>query len=144
MNFDSTVRTLVAVLAVSSACASGCADFRRGPYWDQTDTDATEDTDGATGSGAPTFALDVYPLFEVGCEHCHAPEESAGGTGFLVLPDIDATFDITLDFVDPNDPPASQLLMKTAGQAHGGGIIYESKSDEFDTILRWIEEGTPP
>jgi hypothetical protein len=121
--------------------ASGCADFVRGEYW------ASEDESGdATGvDGMYGYADDVHALLDSGCERCHAPANSAGNTAFLILSDdVDASYASTVAFIDPDDPPASRLLAKTAGTGHGGGVVFDDRSPEYALILAWIEQGAAP
>ncbi|HLT40410.1 MAG TPA: hypothetical protein VK034_29225, partial [Enhygromyxa sp.] len=55
---------VIAILLLASACA----DFKRGEYWELDDTPADEGADGEY-----TFAADVHPLLDAGCERCHGP-----------------------------------------------------------------------
>jgi hypothetical protein len=127
---------LIPFLAMSSACA----DFKRGEYWG---LDELASTSG--GEGEYSYAADIHPLLDAGCERCHAPGNSAEHTDFLILTDdLAASYTSTLEFVDLDNPAASQLLGKMAGSAHGGGVIYDDRTPEYDLTLAWIEQGAPP
>lgn len=119
---------------------AACADFKRGEYWEL--DDAPADEGGVEGEYG--YSAHVHPLLDTGCERCHAPGKSASHTGFLITADIEASHASTLEFVDLDDPAASRLLSKTAGQAHGGGVIYDDRSPEYALILAWIEQGAKP
>lgn len=134
---------IVAPLVLVVALASACGGFRRGAYWEEasgTDTDSAADTD----ADAPTFADDVHPLLIDGCAPCHAPGASAGDTGLVLAGDLDADLESALDFIDAEEPAASRLLTKGAGQGHAGGTIFASTGPEAQVILAWIAAGTPP
>ena len=126
--------TLVLVLL-----SSACADFKRGEYWDLGETAGEQADDGQY-----TYAADVHPLLDAGCERCHAPGTSAESTGFLIyVDDLEASYASTIDFVDLDSPAESRLLSKMAGVAHGGGVIFDDHSPEYDLTLAWIEQGAP-
>jgi hypothetical protein len=127
-------------LILALLLASGCADFKRGEYWDLGET-AGEGAD----DGQYTYAADVHPLLDAGCERCHAPGNSAESTGFLILSDdTEPSYASTLEFVDLERPADSRLLSKMAGDAHGGGVIFDDRSPEYDLTLAWIEQGAAP
>lgn len=98
---------------------------------------------GAPGEGL-SYAEAIDELMISGCDRCHGEGESAAGTGFVLTTDVDANYATCLDFVDLDAPESSRLLSKGAGQGHGGGTIYDSRSSEYATILQWIEEGAAP
>ena len=131
-----------ALLALASTLA--CADFSRGDYWDL--DGGAEDSAGDAGGedGEYGYIADVHPLLDAGCERCHGPGNSASNTSYLVSDDIAASYASALDFVDLDNPGASRLLSKTAGQGHGGGTIFDDRSAEYDLILAWIDQGAPP
>lgn len=150
--------------------ALGCAGFRRGEYWDDSSEssaapdddgdDGTPQTTGGEGSGGsgdgdtgastgappegPSFAADVLPLLDAGCERCHASDGAASHTSFLLDVDEQTAYETTLDFVDLDQPEDSPLLLKGAGLGHTGGAIYDEHSAEHATILEWIEQGAMP
>ncbi|MCA9649387.1 MAG: hypothetical protein KC501_05730 [Myxococcales bacterium] len=158
---------LLAVLVGTVACA----DFRRGDYWVEPGSDeegggseggatssspepdtgegpGDEGTASSGGSGdgpsALSFALDVYPLLEAGCERCHSPDGQANATSFILDGDVEAAYATTLELVDLDDPDGSRLLAKTAGLGHTGGVIFDDRSSQYETILAWIEQGANP
>jgi hypothetical protein len=119
----------------------GCADFKRGAYWD-VDGDDDGDLDGTGDAGELRYAADIHPLLDAGCERCHAATNSAGNTGYLVeSDDIESSYATALEFVDLDAPADSRLLTKMAGQNHGAGVIFDDRSPEYDLTLAWIEQG---
>jgi hypothetical protein len=132
------LRVLLASCVVCSVV--GCADFRRGAYWDdvEADEDAADETEGVDGE--LRFGADVYPLLVDGCASCHEP----GALDYVVSGDIDETYDATVRIVDIVDPTSSRLLHKTRGDGHGGGAVYDRMSEEYAVILSWIEQGAVP
>lgn len=130
-------------LGLCLGVAAACADFERGPRWDDDDSGASDAGTGDPSDGL-SYADGIDALLVSGCERCHAPGASAGGTGFVLTTDVDANYLQALDFVNLEDPGASRLLSKAAGQGHGGGTIYDSRSNEYDSILEWIEGGAAP
>ncbi len=118
-----------------------CADFKRGPYWDVAGAgDTAGDADEPLG-----YAADIHPLLDSGCRRCHAPGQSAADTGFLIhSDDVMLSYASALEQVDLDDPGASRLLTKAAGSGHGGGAIFDERSDEYGLLLAWIERGAAP
>ena len=136
---------------------AGCADFRRGPYWDEDTSGDGGGVDGGndggddsgtappgTGTDGSSFAIDIYPLVRAGCERCHSPTGVANGTEFIVEDDVDATYQSTLAFVETSEPSSSRVLSKATGAGHTGGVIFDERSQEYQTILQWIEQGALP
>lgn len=167
------MRTYLLALAATLGVFTGCAGFERGEYWRETSSStggAMEDTSttpmstsgaetgadeegeastglGSTGGGLPatSYADEIHGLMVAGCERCHEPNGSANDTGLIVLADDPAaSYELVVDFVDTAQPSSSRLLTKGAGQGHGGGTIYDDRSAEYDTILRWIDTGASP
>jgi hypothetical protein len=138
MSSESRVWKHLWVLVVASSVV-GCADFRRGAYWDDADDD---DANGVTGEaeGELSFESDVYPLLVDGCQSCHEP----GALDYVVSDDVDETYQATVTIVDFDRPDDSRLLVKTRGDGHGGGTVYDRSSDEYAVILSWIREGAVP
>lgn len=104
----------------------------------------------ALPDGRPVyFVRDVAPIFDQeGCSGgaCHG--KFGGGQGRLQLSLM--TLAPVVDFpgleplVDLQNPEASLLLRKPTAQVpHGGGRRFKQGSDEYDTILSWIENGCP-
>jgi hypothetical protein len=100
-----------------------------------------------------TFERDVLPLLgRAGCNAgaCHG--KARGQNGFqLSLLGFDADFDhaaLTREArgrrVFPAAPQNSLLLLKASARvAHGGGKRFEPASVHYETLLRWIADGTP-
>jgi hypothetical protein len=130
-----------AALILSLTLISACADFKRGAYWEP-------EQDGAGEGGAEgeySYAADVHSLLDAGCERCHAPGNSADNTDFLIVSaDLEGSYASTLEFVNLDSPADSRLLSKAAGKAHGGGVIFDDRSPEYDLMLAWIEQGAMP
>ena len=140
---SSRIRTAwrAAALAGSVCVLVACADFERGEYWQQ--AEESGESGGATGELG--YALDVHPLLDAGCERCHAAGESAGNTQFLLVSDdAEASYESTVEFIDLDSPGDSRLLAKMAGKGHGGGVIFDESSGEYELVLAWIEQGAPP
>jgi hypothetical protein len=99
------------------------------------------------------FANDIVPLLtRHGCNAggCHG--KASGQNGFkLSLFGFDPAFDynaLTREGrgrrVFPAAPDASLLLTKPSGQApHGGGRRLAQGSEDYQTLRRWIAQGTP-
>src|SRR5260370_1261358 len=108
----------------------------------------------AAASEAVSFNTDVVPLLtKLGCNSggCHGKATGQNGFKLSLL-----GFEPELDFeaivqeaggrrVFPASPPHSLLLLKATGSlAHGGGKRLEIGSDDYQVLLRWIENGAPP
>ena len=99
------------------------------------------------------FANDVEPVFSrFGCNAggCHG--KASGQNGFkLSLFGFDATFDYNAIVkeargrrVFPASPERSLLLLKPTGLApHGGGRLFKTDSEAYQTIQSWIAQGMP-
>jgi hypothetical protein len=100
------------------------------------------------------FATDVVPvLTRLGCNSggCHGKATGQNGFRLSLLgfePDVD--FQAIVQEARgrrllPSDPRRSLLLLKaTAAVAHGGGKRLDAGSPDYQTLLRWIENGSPP
>jgi len=100
-----------------------------------------------------SFSLDVQPILTArGCNQgaCHG--KARGQNGFqLSLLGFDDEFDYASIVknargrrVFPASPERSLLLLKGSGQLpHGGGVRLEPGTNEYQTLLRWIAQGTP-
>jgi hypothetical protein len=100
-----------------------------------------------------SFELQVQPILAArGCSAgaCHG--KARGQNGFqLSLLSFDPEFDyasLVLHArgrrVFPGAPEHSLLLLKATAQApHGGGERFSLNSEEYKTLLAWIEQGTP-
>jgi hypothetical protein len=100
------------------------------------------------------FATDVVPvLTRLGCNSggCHGKATGQNGFRLSLLgfePDVD--FQAVVQEARgrrllPSDPRRSLLLLKaTAAVAHGGGKRLDAGSPDYQTLLHWIESGSPP
>ena len=107
----------------------------------------------ATVSRDVSFRLDVMPIFmKSGCNtgSCHGA--ARGKDGFhLSLFGYDPTGDyykLTRQLVgrriDVAVPEKSLVLEKATGEVdHTGGQVFTADSDDYRTMLRWIEAGAP-
>ena len=100
-----------------------------------------------------SFELDVQPILTAhGCNAgaCHGKQRGQNGFQLSLLgfdPDFDYTA-ITQSArgrrVFPASPQRSLLLLKPSGQVpHGGGQLLEAGGDDYNTLLKWIEQGLP-
>nr|WP_236649856.1 DUF1549 domain-containing protein [Rhodopirellula sp. SM50] len=101
-----------------------------------------------------SFVNDVVPvLTKAGCNAgvCHA-KAGGGQNGFqLSLLGFEPLEDYQHLVHEgrgrrlfPLDPARSLLLAKAAGEVpHGGGVRIEKGSPNYDTLLRWIQAGSP-
>lgn len=99
------------------------------------------------------FGLDVMPaLTKGGCNSGSCHGASRGQRGFrLSVFGFDPAgdyFRITREFVgrriDLARPAASLLLAKPSEQVvHGGGQRFDSDSEMYGVLLRWLEQGAP-
>ncbi len=99
------------------------------------------------------FASDLVPIFtRYGCNTggCHG--KAAGQNGFHLSlfgydPEGDylaVTRDATGRRIDLMEPESSLLLQKATGMAaHGGGMRFSQRSDAYQTLVSWIQAGTP-
>jgi hypothetical protein len=112
------------------------------------------ESDAAEQAGTPvSFELDVMPILTArGCNQgaCHG--KARGQNGFqLSLLGFDPDFDYAAltqqargRRVFPASPQRSLLLQKgTAQVPHGGGVRLPADGDDYQTLLRWIHQGTP-
>lgn len=86
------------------------------------------------------FATLVYPIMLDTCagSSCHAPANDFPLTVFS--DDVSATYDRAIQFVNVDDPPASQLLTVPVGN----GFIEGPGDSRYDTILAWIAGTSAP
>jgi hypothetical protein len=139
MTSERGLRIVVALLAFGA----GCADVSRGPAAPAVDAGAGE---GGVVSpdAAVSFASDVHGILIGSCQPCHADGAEAGDTTFLLSGDAAADLTAATLFVDVNAPVSSRLLAKMSGRGHGGGTLYAAGTPEYETVLRWIQEGARP
>ena len=131
------------IVVVLLALGAGCADFSRGP--------APAAVDAGVGEGgvvspdaAVSFATGVHGILIGSCQSCHADGAEAGDTTFLLTGDAAVDMSATTRFVEVNAPASSRLLAKMSGRGHGGGTLYAAGTPEYETVLRWIQEGARP
>ena len=122
----------VAVLIISLFLA-GCGSenpFSRGP-------ETVDDLiDNPLDSENVSFSQHVMPVLN-SCTSCHR----SGAGGWTYNGGAGAHTSV-LGFINRNDPAQSSLLIKaTGGNNHGGGSLFSTTSSEYETILRWIEQG---
>ena len=137
---------LGSVLSTAVLLSGGCADFSRGAAAsaavDASATDgAASETGGVSSDAALSFATDVHHIVTATCQPCHAQGQQAGGTGLVLTGDPQADYAAVLAFVDTSAAAASRLLAKMSGNGHGGGTLYAAGTPEYQTVLRWIQEG---
>ena len=102
---------------------------------------------------AISFELDIMPILTArGCNAgaCHGKQRGQNGFQLSLL-----GFDPEFDFaaltregrgrrVFPADSERSLLLRKgSARMPHGGGVRLPYRGEDYVTLLRWIELGTP-
>jgi hypothetical protein len=123
----------------------GCADVERGPRTPRPDAgpDLAPAEAGAADTGGVAFAA-VYPLIDDGCKRCHMPGGMAASSTFQLSGQAATDYPGVRALVDPMAPAGSRLLAKTAGQGHGGGVIYRAGSTEYAALLAWVEGGAAP
>jgi hypothetical protein len=127
------------ILLLASLLTGACADLERGPAAPSPDAAADGAGDGGTASFAPAHAV-LTGL----CAHCHAAGQAAGNTTLLLVGDASDDLATARRFVDLDHPTASRLLVKAAGQGHGGGTVLRADSPEYAALLAWIQSGAGP
>jgi hypothetical protein len=106
------------------------------------------------GLAHPYFNTDVVPILtRLGCNSggCHGKATGQNGFKLSLLgfePDLDYAAIVQEARgrrIFPAAPQRSLVLLKATGTlAHGGGKRLEIGSEDYQTLLRWIEAGTPP
>jgi hypothetical protein len=132
-------------LLVAALLGMGCADVDRGPRTPVPDAApdvAPAEAGGATDSGI-SFAT-VWPLIDGGCRRCHMTGGMAASSALLLTGQAATDYPLVRALVDTAAPAGSRLLAKTAGQGHGGGVIYGAGTTEFAALLAWIQGGAAP
>jgi len=134
----SLLRTLLCAIAIVTSAAVALAG---------------DDQPAAATRSVPSFELDILPILTArGCNQgaCHG--KSRGQNGFqLSLLAFDPEFDFQALTQQARGrrvflaaPEHSLMLLKaTAKLPHGGGLRLETSSDDYRTLLRWIERGAP-
>jgi hypothetical protein len=142
--------SLARLLCITVCVGGACADWSRGSSaFDPADAATVSDAGATDGSGqspdvALSFAHPVHGLLTAACQSCHAQGQQAGTTLFLLTGDSSADYASVSAFIDVGAPTSSRLLAKMAGRGHGGGTLYATDAPEYQTVLRWIQEGARP
>lgn len=136
-----TSRRAIQLASVMFALAVGCADFSRGP--EPVAVDGGADDGGAPNTDAAVSFADVHAILVDSCQRCHSAGGEAGDTTFLLTGDATADFTTVSGFVSVDAPASSRLLAKMSGNGHGGGTVHAAGTPEYQTVLRWIQEGAP-
>ena len=91
-----------------------------------------------------SFEADVRTLLLDDCEVCHSAGGVAASTDLLLGGSSEQDLASVKMFVDVDDPDGSALLAKMRGEAHGGGVRFADDSEQYATIVAWIEGGAAP
>ena len=101
-----------------------------------------------------SFNTDIVPLLtKLGCNGggCHGKATGQNGFKLSLL-----GFEPAQDYESivreargrrwfPASPSRSLLLLKATGEsAHGGGVRLAQDSEDYRTLVRWLEQGAPP
>jgi hypothetical protein len=132
-----------AALLVAALAPLACADFERGPAAVALDAGAGSDAMPEGDGAALSFATDVSPLLAP-CARCHVTGQEAGDTKLLFSGNAATDYATVATFVDTSAPSSSRLLAKMSGMGHEGGQVYATDSPEYQTVLRWIQQGARP
>jgi len=93
---------------------------------------------GNTGNTTVSFNNDILPILNASCAGCHG-----GAGGFHLSTATDKWLEVT-KFVDTANPANSKLLLKATNTiSHGGGQVIAPNSQNYNTILQWIQAGAP-
>jgi hypothetical protein len=133
-------RRAVVSLVLVTGVLGGCADLSRGAANPVADAGAEQ---GEAGGGA-SFATGVHPLLLSACGGCHAAGEEAGDTGLLFSGDPAADLVRVRNFVNTDAPASSRLVAKMSGNGHQGGTVFAAGTQEYTTVLAWIQGGALP
>ncbi len=87
---------------------------------------------------ASTFAAAVHPVLMSICAACHRTGGPAAMTRFLLSGDAAADEPVARALVNPRAPDTSALLVKAAGQMHGGGAPLPAGDPRREAIVAWI------
>jgi hypothetical protein len=108
-------------------------------------------TVASTRTPPVSFVRDVMPILsKAGCNAgtCHGAQKGKGGFK-LSLRGYDPEWDhyvFTTELsgrrINRSDPAQSLVLLKPSqGVPHKGGFVLDPKSDYYQTLLRWVNEG---
>ena len=100
-----------------------------------------------------SFVNNVYPILQQKCQNCHKSGgyASTQGSKLIFNSSSEAYTAITqgqpatqgyTSFINKNSPSTSLLLKKATNSiSHGGGQVFKTTSQEYQTILNWIQQG---
>ena len=94
-----------------------------------------------TVPSAPSFRRTVHPALLQACQSCHVTGGPAGMTRLVLSGDPASDHRSVSIVVDPRDPPASPLISKAAGEAHGGGALWPRGATTATRVMAWITAG---
>ena len=104
-------------------------------------TTQTSNTPSASNSNSSTpkkFGSDVMPILTAQCKNCH------GENGRFMITSINATYNNIHALKSPMSAAGQYLLDKASGTlGHGGGVRFSTSSTQYNTIISWIDAGTP-
>lgn len=92
-------------------------------------------------STAPKYLPTIAAILANRCTSCHANNVSP--YRLTPLANTQNDFAATAGRTNGANPAASLLLTKATGQGHGGGLQLPINSPDYNTILAWIQGGTP-
>jgi hypothetical protein len=92
-------------------------------------------------AAVPLFAPEIFQLVQTNCRSCHAAGAAAGSSGLSLKGAARPDFEVVRRFANLNSPRASPLLIKSSGQAHGGGAVLPAASRGYRRLLAWIAAG---
>lgn len=131
-----------ALAPVLFAAALGCADFSRGGPAADTGGE-TKDASAPGDGGALGFSTQIDALLAP-CKNCHVPGGAASASSLIFTGNATTDYQTVLQLVNTAVPASSRILSKASGNGHGGGTIYAVGTNQYDTILAWIQQGAPP
>jgi hypothetical protein len=118
------------------------------PTADEATGHAPETTDGAaptpatasTAAGA-SFKRVIHPLVTQSCQVCHRAGGPAAATRLVLTGEAAGDYAAVRALVSPSAPAASPLLLKSAGQTHGGGAPWPVDGAAHARVIAWISRG---
>ncbi|RMD46897.1 MAG: hypothetical protein D6834_01725, partial [Aquificota bacterium] len=105
-------------------------------------------TGGNPTTQTVSFSTQVYPILKNNCQTCHGA--TSGGGNLRIGNDAPTTYSNLMNktplsggsFIDTANPSQSLILLKaTKSISHNGGQIFTTNSQEYQTILTWIQQG---
>lgn len=90
---------------------------------------------------APRYLPTIAAILQARCTSCHANNVSP----YRLTPQANTQNDFaaTVGRTNGGQPAQSLLLQKATGNGHGGGLQLPLNSPDYNTILAWIQGGTP-